>query len=108
MLRDKEVRNPAEFAQFRGLVLYFPHVTNNPTVAAAITPVATQPSNRSVLETREKGPITRLLPAMCIRTNITGTETTPLMRADQTSALIGSSFVQLIASTTTVATISTP
>jgi len=57
--------------------------------AAAITAVASQPTNFSRgLDT--KFPITLALPASSIMTISTGTEMTPLMTALQKSALMGS------------------
>jgi hypothetical protein len=59
----------------------------NATVAAPITAVAVQPITFQVLE-MQKGPMMRRLVDISINSTMTGTSTTPLMTAAQTSAFI--------------------
>ena len=72
------------------------HVANISPTATVIAPVHSHPTARRP-GGRTNGPITSRRIAMSMMIAISGTATTPLMTADQNSALIGSSPTKLIA-----------
>src|ERR1700750_127317 len=86
---------------------FYPEVRNIPMAASAMIAAATQPTALKYTG-RCSFPMTLGLLAISIIKHITGAAVTPLMIADQTSALMGSSLVKLIKRPINVATASTP
>ena len=88
-------------------MFFYPEVRNIPMAASAMIAAAAQPTALKYTG-RCSLPMTFGLLAISIIKHITGAAVTPLIIADQTSALIGSSLVKLIVKPINVATASTP